>query len=193
MDHLACFTGGMFALGSRHTEDSTRSARHLKAGHDLAMFCHEMYRHNPSGLPSDSYSISPVRPKGGASGVEGGAPSGGDRHRLVVKHQPFEQRPEAVESWYYLYRLSGEEKYRDYAWQYYKALELHTKGAFGYSGLRDASGKPPYEKDDVQKSFFLAETLKYLFLIFSPSDVLPLDDFVFNTEAHPFHVYSPNA
>ncbi|OMJ11957.1 Mannosyl-oligosaccharide 1,2-alpha-mannosidase MNS1 [Smittium culicis] len=33
--------------------------------------------------------------------------------------------------------------------------------------------------------FFLAETLKYLYLLFSPTDYISLEDFVFNTEAHP--------
>lgn len=31
-----------------------------------------------------------------------------------------------------------------------------------------------------------AETLKYLYLLFSPSDYLPLEEIVFNTEAHVF-------
>jgi mannosyl-oligosaccharide alpha-1,2-mannosidase len=43
-------------------------------------------------------------------------------------------------------------------------------------------------KDDVQQSFFLAETLKYLFLIFSEDTMMPLDEWVFNTEAHPLPV-----
>lgn len=30
-----------------------------------------------------------------------------------------------------------------------------------------------------------AETLKYLYLLFSPDDLLPLDKVVLNTEAHP--------
>jgi mannosyl-oligosaccharide alpha-1,2-mannosidase len=38
---------------------------------------------------------------------------------------------------------------------------------------------------EVQNSWFLAEVLKYLYLLFSPDDVLPLDQFVLNTEAHP--------
>lgn len=42
--------------------------------------------------------------------------------------------------------------------------------------------------DDVQQSFFIAETLKYLFLLFSDDSVLPLDSWVLNTEAHPFPV-----
>jgi mannosyl-oligosaccharide alpha-1,2-mannosidase len=38
------------------------------------------------------------------------------------------------------------------------------------------------------QSYFLAETLKYLYLLFSPSSVIPLDEWVFNTEAHPLRI-----
>ena len=31
-----------------------------------------------------------------------------------------------------------------------------------------------------------AETLKYFYLLFGPNDVLPLEQVVLNTEAHPF-------
>jgi endoplasmic reticulum Man9GlcNAc2 1,2-alpha-mannosidase len=34
-----------------------------------------------------------------------------------------------------------------------------------------------------------AETLKYLYLLFGPDDILPLDKVVFNTEAHPFPIF----
>jgi mannosyl-oligosaccharide alpha-1,2-mannosidase len=40
--------------------------------------------------------------------------------------------------------------------------------------------------EDKMESFWLAETLKYFYLIFSPSDMVDLDEWVFNTEAHPF-------
>ena len=39
-------------------------------------------------------------------------------------------------------------------------------------------------------SFFLAETLKYLYLLFGPPSVLPQDQFVFNTEAHPLPIFA---
>ena len=54
-------------------------------------------------------------------------------------------------------------------------------------GTPDVTRENP-EHSDTQQSFFLAETLKYLFLIFSPEDVLPLDQWVMNTEAHPLRL-----
>jgi hypothetical protein len=42
--------------------------------------------------------------------------------------------------------------------------------------------------DDLQQSFFLAETLKYLYLLFADDDLIPLEKYVFNTEAHPLSV-----
>ena len=46
----------------------------------------------------------------------------------------------------------------------------------------------PPERDDVTQSFFFAETLKYFYLIFADADVVHLDEWVFNTEAHPLRV-----
>jgi mannosyl-oligosaccharide alpha-1,2-mannosidase len=66
-------------------------------------------------------------------------------------------------------------------------LEKHCRTGSGFSGIRDVySNNPP--KDDVQQSFFLAETLKYLYLLFSDDSVIPLDQWVFNTEAHPLPI-----
>jgi mannosyl-oligosaccharide alpha-1,2-mannosidase len=61
----------------------------------------------------------------------------------------------------------------------------------GYTGLRDVYQSNP-SQDDVQQSFFLAETLKYLYLTFSDDSLIPLDKWVFNTEAHPLPIQSAN-
>jgi len=52
-----------------------------------------------------------------------------------------------------------------------------------------AAQVPPPQRDKME-SFWLAETLKYLFLLLDDSDppLLPLDQFVFNTEAHPLPI-----
>jgi mannosyl-oligosaccharide alpha-1,2-mannosidase len=48
-------------------------------------------------------------------------------------------------------------------------------------------------KDDLTQSFFFAETMKYFYLIFSDSNVVHLDEWVFNTEAHPVRVMARTA
>jgi mannosidase alpha-like ER degradation enhancer 2 len=52
----------------------------------------------------------------------------------------------------------------------------------GYTVLKNVATK---EQGDRQHSFFLAETLKYLYLTFAPDSVLDFDHVTFNTEAHP--------
>lgn len=94
-------------------------------------------------------------------------------------------RPEVIESYFYLWKMTGDEMYRDWAWDAVEAIEKHCRTDAGYSGLRDVRSVSSI-KDDVQQSFFFAETLKYFYLIFSDEDLLPLDKYVFNTEAHPF-------
>lgn len=61
----------------------------------------------------------------------------------------------------------------------------------GYSGLVDVGVVPPFQ-DNKMQSFWLAETLKYLYLLFSPASTVPLDQWVLNTEAHPFKLL-PNS
>lgn len=192
MDHLACFSSGMYALGAENERatDQIRAARHLKAAVALGDFCHLYYSVNESGLTSDSYAIVTSAGK-----ERGGKAAGGkekkSKHELQVRNRPFEQRPESIESWFVLWRLTGDGKYRQYAWDYFQSIERYTKCKYGYSGVRDATADvSKLMMDDVQKSFFLAETLKYLYLIFSPPSLVPLDRFVFNTEAHPFPVYT---
>jgi mannosyl-oligosaccharide alpha-1,2-mannosidase len=46
----------------------------------------------------------------------------------------------------------------------------------------------PAPKRDKMETFFLGETLKYLYLLFGDTSVLPLTQFVFNTEAHPLPI-----
>ncbi len=62
----------------------------------------------------------------------------------------------------------------------------------GYAGLRDVRKAPP-KHDDTQQSFFLAETLKYLYLMYGSNDEISLDEWVFNTEAHPLRIVQSKA
>jgi mannosyl-oligosaccharide alpha-1,2-mannosidase len=96
-------------------------------------------------------------------------------------------RPETVETLFVMWRLTHDQKYRDWGWAIMQAFDRVSRVGHGYSGVRDVT-RTPVEYDDVQQSFFLAETLKYLFLLFCEDDVVPLDEWVFNTEAHPLRI-----
>jgi len=62
------------------------------------------------------------------------------------------------------------------------ALIHYCKTDAGYAALRNVETK---EKKDDMESFFLAETLKYLYLLYAPPETLDLSKVIFNTEAHP--------
>lgn len=70
-------------------------------------------------------------------------------------------RPETFESYFVMWRLTHDQKYRDWGWDAVLALEKYCKSANGYSGLKNVYLEEPI-KDDVQQSFFLAETLKVI-------------------------------
>jgi mannosyl-oligosaccharide alpha-1,2-mannosidase len=86
-----------------------------------------------------------------------------------------------------MWRITGEEKYRDAAWEMFEAIDLHTSTELANAALRDVTQQNP-EKEDSMESFWMSETLKYLYLIFAEPDLISLDHFVFNTEAHPFRL-----
>ena len=54
MDHLACFTAGMFALGSQ-TIDDPAARLHLDLAKELGHTCHESYVRTPTGLGPESF------------------------------------------------------------------------------------------------------------------------------------------
>jgi mannosidase alpha-like ER degradation enhancer 2 len=91
-------------------------------------------------------------------------------------------RPEAIESAYYLYTITGEERYRDMGRVMVDSLLHYTRTTDAYAALASVVTK---QQRDQMESFFLAETLKYAYLLFAPPRTLDFDGVVFNTEAHP--------
>jgi mannosyl-oligosaccharide alpha-1,2-mannosidase len=88
-----------------------------------------------------------------------------------------------------MYRITGDKVYREKAWNMFQSIQNITETKLGNAAVSDITaighdGLPP--KDDRMESFWLAETLKYFYLIFSDPSLISLDQFVFNTEAHPF-------
>ncbi len=94
-------------------------------------------------------------------------------------------RPEIIESAYYLYHYTHDEKYLEMGKTFLDDLVKYCKTDAGFSELRNVVTK---EKQDAMESFFLAETLKYLYLLFSPESTLNFNKIIFNTEAHPMQI-----
>ncbi|KAJ7763659.1 glycoside hydrolase family 47 protein [Mycena maculata] len=105
-----------------------------------------------------------------------------------VKQTGYLLRPETVESLYIMWRVTGETKWREMGWRIFEAIERETRTPAGYATLKTVEVVPGI-KDDSMPSYFLAETLKYLYLMFINEDPFPLDAWVFNTEAHPLPVF----
>lgn len=91
-------------------------------------------------------------------------------------------RPENLESCYYLYHYTGESKYLYMGAQMFRDLVRYCRTLGGYAAIKDVRNMVP---DDVMESFFLAETLKYAYLLFAPAKTLNFAGVVFNTEGHP--------
>jgi mannosidase alpha-like ER degradation enhancer 2 len=105
-----------------------------------------------------------------------------DYRAMKVVHPGYPLRPEIVESAYVLYRKTKDPKYLEMGREFFESLVAHCRTDSGYTVLKSVVTK---EKGDLMPSYFLAETLKYLYLLFAPDETLDFDAVVFNTEAHP--------
>lgn len=174
MDHLVCFLPGTLALGTHHGLPEA----HMDLALQLMETCHQMYTQMETGLSPEIAHFS-LQPGTGPDVLVKPA----DRHNLL--------RPETVESLFYLYRFTKEPKYRDWGWDILQSFNNYTKvpggGYTSINNVRDPLNPGPRDK---MESFFLGETLKYLYLLFSDdTSLLSLDSYVFNTEAHPLPIW----
>ncbi|RYP27766.1 hypothetical protein DL767_007541 [Monosporascus sp. MG133] len=203
--HLVCFAGGLFAVGGR----LTRNHAHLDAARRLTDGCVWAYKSMPLGIMPETFTTAACASKNGdcpwdetawRRGVleragEAGAPLSradeiASERRLPrgftsIPDARYILRPEAVESVFVLYRATGRADLPDAAWAMFEAVEGRTRTGLANSALADVT-LTSNTKSDSMESFWLGETLKYFYLVFSEPGLVSLDEYVFNTEAHPF-------
>jgi len=175
MDHLVCFMGGLLALGA-YTDpqglDSDRAQRDLKTGKALTYTCYQMYARMNTGISAEWIQFQP----------------GNDFHP-GRQGSHYLLRPEAFESFFILSYLTKDPIYREWGWEGFSAIERYCKTDIAYGALSDVNNIDQKPRDEME-SFFLAETLKYLFLLQDPdTEVDILHKHVFNTEAHPMRIF----
>lgn len=105
---------------------------------------------------------------------------------MKILSEPYVLRPENIESAYYLYYFTQDPQYLKMGITYFNSLVKYCRTEIGYSHLKSVISK---EKEDSMQSFFLAETLKYLYLLFAPRETFDFSKWIFNTEAHPLRIW----
>lgn len=86
-------------------------------------------------------------------------------------------RPEAIESVFIMYRLTGDNYWREKGWRMFEGIAKHTRTNFAHSAIEDVTSMQPKFQDSME-SFWLSETLKYFYLLFSDPSVVNLDEYV---------------
>ncbi|XP_063237128.1 mannosyl-oligosaccharide alpha-1,2-mannosidase IA-like isoform X2 [Bacillus rossius redtenbacheri] len=142
MGHLACFSGGLLGLGAS-TQRGDSTDHHMDVAQRVTNTCHEAYDRTATKLAPEVFRFTDA--------VEAKSLKSNEKYYIL--------RPETFESYFVLWRLTKDPKYREWGWEAVQALEKHCRVSGGYSGLKNVYLEDT-PKDDVQQSFFLAETLK---------------------------------
>ncbi|KAJ0426480.1 glycoside hydrolase [Aspergillus carlsbadensis] len=206
-EHLKCFLGGTVGIGAK----VFNRPKELAIARKLTDGCIWAYDMMPTGIMPETLYLSPCednrecewdekkwyrdirgRPPKHANIADTDAAAKAliDKFKfppgvIEIADSRYMLRPEAIESVFIMYRLTGDKKYQDAAWRMFKNIDRVTRSKYGHAAITDVRlTKPP--QLDYMESFWLAETLKYFYLIFSEPDLISLDEYVLNTEAHPF-------
>ncbi|KAK3940996.1 glycoside hydrolase [Diplogelasinospora grovesii] len=202
--HLVCFAGGMFALGGKLTQNDD----HVGLGEKLVDGCVWTYQAMPLAIMPETFNMLPCPNRDHCAWDErkwkeevlkkaGEQASDLDKADVVIAQKRLPKgftsigdtryilRPEAIESVFVLYRITGRTDLLESAWAMFQAIESNTRTELANSALNDVTVAKDPSMSDSMESFWMGETLKYFYLIFSEPDLVSLDEYVFNTEAHP--------
>ena len=199
-EQLACFIGGAFILGSTALDKD----EYLQYGLDFAEFCADGYRYAPSGIGPTVYSWNLTELSW--SNFTNQTDFYNKAGWFIDNEDSFGNglTPEAIESWYYAYQVTGDQYWRDVAWAYTLAQNKTERVGSGFGPVENVLNATGGGNVNFMQSFMLAETLKYQYLIQVPDEKKGIWDveyapngagkggnvnmFVYNTEAHPFKV-----
>ncbi|KAL4070433.1 glycoside hydrolase [Scleroderma citrinum] len=210
-DHLVCFLGGSLMLGATTAgavvenvsvpplprELSALGRRDWFTGIELIKTCLATHDTRTGLSPEIAYfRTQSDKPQGHVSKMPSdwyikGSPPG----RPVPLDARYILRPETIESLFVAFRLTGDSWYRDRGWAIFQAIERHCRiPTGGYASVMNVD-RVPVQHEDKMETFMMGETLKYLYLLFADATVLPLSEYVFNTEArlhaHPLPIFIP--
>jgi mannosyl-oligosaccharide alpha-1,2-mannosidase len=94
-----------------------------------------------------------------------------------IKSRSYILRPEAIESVFIMFRITGDEAWREKGWTMFEAISRYCRTDLADSAIKDVTSEAPLFTN-VMESFWLAETLKYFYLLFSDPSLVSLDEYV---------------
>ncbi|KAH9811056.1 family 47 glycoside hydrolase [Melampsora americana] len=195
LDHLTCFSGAMIGLGARLLDEIDD----LDLAVSYTDSCVWAYESTKTGLGPERMSV--LDSEKNAKYWEPVEFEGQVYRRLSKENGPpgseihdarYLGRPETIESVFYMWRITGDKIWQDRGWRMFTSWVEGCLTDFGFADLIDVN-QLPYQRSDKQESFVLAETLKYYYLLFDDPNLISLDEYVFNTEAHPFKLSKSNS
>lgn len=182
--HLACFVGGNWLLGGKLIGDETV----VEYGLQLIDTCMHTYTSTETGLGPEIFRF--LGPNGEVTGPNMTAQDQefNKKHGFYIWYPDYVLRPEVLESVFYAWRMTGDERYQEFAWGAFQALNKYCKAPASYASILYVNDAKNVTQIDYSESFLFAETFKYLYLTFAPASQFSLDEYVFNTEAHPYRL-----
>ncbi|KAK0521969.1 hypothetical protein OC842_006607 [Tilletia horrida] len=178
--HLACYAPGNILLGGK----ALGNDQLVQWGLKLAQGCIDTYRATGSGIGPEQWTY--ILKDGSTNGVSYTDDAFSQQHGFSISSADYVLRPEVLESMFYAYRITGDQRWADYAWDAFLAIQAHYTTPDGsLAATKDVRPSNPKLIDNEQ-SFVYAETFKYLYMTFADPSIGSLDRYVFNTEAHPF-------
>jgi mannosyl-oligosaccharide alpha-1,2-mannosidase len=172
---VACFDGGSFILGGL----VLNSQKYIDFGLSLVNGCHDTYVSTLTGIGPEVFRWVE---KNTAANDTTNPPAGADQAAFYAKAgfyitgSQYILRPEVIESFYYAYRATGDQMYRDWAWNAFVAINSTCAVGSGFAELNDVNAKNGGGFSDFQDSFLFAEVLKYSYLIHAPVSIFSSQD-----------------
>ncbi|KAI4847391.1 glycoside hydrolase [Aureobasidium sp. EXF-8845] len=188
MESLSWFAGGNFILGGMVTHNQTL----VDYGLSIADAAGAIYNSTQTGLGGEFVTWDTSCETSDTNSCD-------PKSSIRISDGRFRLRPEVLETWYYAYRATKNEKYRDWIWAAFEAINRYCKTESGFSSLTNVDAVDGGKKGDVQESFVFAEVMKYVYLSNLEDAPYHVQDsrtgikntWVFNTEAHPLRVAGP--
>ena len=142
-EHLACFAGGMYALAGKllANQDFVHTGARLTSG------CVWLYDVMPGKIMAENQQLHACESKTGPCEYDpkffkGYLSEGLPPGLVACRSKHYSSRPEAIESVYYMWRITRDQKWRDAAWRMWEGIVAASETDEAFATVRDVTRVP---------------------------------------------------